>query len=52
MPGHDKDKVGRRRSSGRRKSSAQRKHQERAKKAMQLFKSGKYKSLKLAWAHV
>lgn len=53
MPGVQKDeKVRRRRSSSKRKSVAQKRHQERAKKAMELWKSGKAKSLKLAWTKV
>lgn len=39
-------------SSGKRKSVAQRRHQERAKQAMTLFKSGKVSSLKKAWLKV
>lgn len=34
------------------KSAAQKRHQERATKAMKLFKSGKVTSLKRAWARV
>ena len=51
MPDKEK-RVSRKRSSSKRKSVAQLKHQKRAKEAMTLFKSGKYKSLKLAWSHV
>lgn len=40
------------RSSGKKKSLAQKKHQERAKKAMDLWKSGKAQSLKAAWRKV
>jgi hypothetical protein len=53
MPGPEKEKrVSRKRSSSKRKSVAQKRHQERAKKAMTLFKSGKVSSLKLAWKKV
>ena len=51
MPGTEK-RVSRSRSSSKRKSAAQKRHQERAKKAMTLYKSGKYKTLKAAWTHV
>jgi len=51
MPKTEK-RISRRRSSSKRKSVAQRKHQARAKEAMTLFKSGKAKTLKLAWSKV
>lgn len=40
------------RTSSKRKTSAQKKHQERAKKAMDIWKSGKAPSLKAAWKKV
>lgn len=53
MPGQEKEKrVSRRRDSSKRKSVASKKHTERARKAMQLWRSGKYKTLKIAWTHV
>lgn len=39
-------------SHTKRKSVAQKRHQERAKKAMTMFKSGKVSSLKVAWSKV
>lgn len=48
----DQDRVRRKRSSNKRKSSAQKRHQERAKHAMTLWKSGKASSLKAAWKRV
>jgi hypothetical protein len=45
-------RVSRRKSTSRKKSAAQKRHQERAKQAMTLFKSGKVSSLKKAWAKV
>jgi hypothetical protein len=53
MPGAQKEeRVRRRRSSSKRKSAAQKRHQERAKQAMNLWKSGKASSLKAAWKKV
>lgn len=52
MPGQKEERVRRRRSSSKRKSAAQKRHQERAKKAMELWKSGKASSLKAAWRKV
>jgi hypothetical protein len=53
MPGQGQEKrVSRRRSSSKRKSAAQKRHQERAKKAMLLFKTGKASSLRAAWKKV
>ena len=45
-------KVSKKKSVVRRKSTAQKKHQERAKKAMTMYKSGEAKTLKSAWAKV
>jgi len=44
--------VSRKKSVRRNKSAAQKRHQERAKKAMTLFKSGRVSSLKKAWSKV
>lgn len=45
--------FGRKRRSGRKnRSAAQKRHQEKASKAMKLFKSGRSKSLKAAWKMV
>jgi hypothetical protein len=52
MPSQKEERVHRRRSSSKRKSAAQKQHQERCKKAMQLFRSGKASSLKAAWKKV
>jgi len=47
---HTSRKKSRSRSKG--KTPAQKRHQERATRAMKMFKSGKVTSLKRAWAKV
>ena len=44
--------ASRKKSRSKGKSAAQKRHQERAAKAMKLFKSGKVNSLKKAWSRV
>ncbi len=51
MPTPEK-RISRKKSTSHRKSDAQKKHQERAKKAMTMFKTGKVSTLKKAWAKV
>jgi len=52
MPPISERRIKRSKSSKKKPSSAQKHHQQRAKNAMELWKSGKASTLKAAWKRV